>query len=232
MSRGWPGESRRHALAARGISFRANAVFRPYRPTGPIDYGEPEEVFKAFWKASLEDDWSDFDFKKAFEEALPLFREELAQHGALGGEEFLRYAIDRYADNESTFTEIMASMPSTGEHPENEILELLEPDDSLKLIAVLEDDDYDAIGRDLMIRIADAATDVIWDTFHTYPEFRNMLKIYEVLQNPPSRLSEKIALYDSIIDTQHRSGSIWEYKSVDVTRLRREFQEQYGRFSP
>ena len=67
---GWHGESVRHKLAASGISMRANAVFRPYGPTGLIDYRNNREWIFAFWKASIEDDWEYFDFKKAAEQSL------------------------------------------------------------------------------------------------------------------------------------------------------------------
>lgn len=66
---GWTNHPREHALAARGIPCRASAVFRPYRPTGFVDYRDNREWIFAFWKASIEDDWDEFDFKRAFVQA-------------------------------------------------------------------------------------------------------------------------------------------------------------------
>jgi len=94
---GWHGESVRHKLAASGISMRANAVFRPYRPVGRIDYNDSEQWIFAFWKASIENDWDEFDFNKVFE----IGKREIVDWVDLNAEMVDIWFVEEYArDNE------------------------------------------------------------------------------------------------------------------------------------
>ena len=62
----WKGESRRHSLARKGIKTARN----PMQSMGKINYKNPKSLFFAFWKANIENDYSNFDFDKAFKEGI------------------------------------------------------------------------------------------------------------------------------------------------------------------
>jgi len=65
MSKGWRNESQRHSLSAKGIRTSRRVIpFREYK--AKYSYSNPTEMFKAFWKASIEGDWGAFDFGEAF----------------------------------------------------------------------------------------------------------------------------------------------------------------------
>ncbi len=53
-----------------------------------LNYHEYDEVVKAFWKANIKQDYSNFDFIKAFESFESLIYNKIAEHGFLSLEVF------------------------------------------------------------------------------------------------------------------------------------------------
>ncbi|MHA1285912.1 MAG: hypothetical protein ACTSPB_00785 [Candidatus Thorarchaeota archaeon] len=101
---GWFNEREAHGLCARGIRVRPVKIVPPFVspfvaegkvkdvvlfPTMSIDYYDPEEVFTLFWVSSLKNDFSSFDFDKAFNELDNRFKSKLAEHGYFGWDEYL-----------------------------------------------------------------------------------------------------------------------------------------------
>lgn len=60
--KGWYGNSHKHSLASKGIKtkYTSNGIRN-------IDYSNPKEIFFGFWKANIDNNYSYFDFDRAFD---------------------------------------------------------------------------------------------------------------------------------------------------------------------
>lgn len=114
VKKGWFNESEAHGLCARGIRVRPVKVVPPLVspfvaegmvkdiitfPKVSIDYYDPEEVFTLFWVSSLRNDFSGFDFDKAFSELDDRFKCKLAEHGYFGWNEYLENQEELYGSD-------------------------------------------------------------------------------------------------------------------------------------
>jgi len=211
MNKGWPGESRRHAMAARGIPCRANAVFRPYRPTGPIDYTHgDEEWVMAFWKASIEDDWDEFNFEKVFALArqyMDMWRQhEIESIMDDNIERAYIYASDKAVDG---------VLPGVG---------------PIDIIFPVDDMYYDEDTESLQMAVAEM---MVEEEEGLGRKPRGWTKLREELNNPPKDIQGKIMLIDSIIHTQHWGGSLLkdkDWEDLEIGPLRQKFEKTYGRY--
>jgi len=209
MSKGWYGNRYGHSLASRGISVKQ--IKEIYEFPEVIDYSNPEEMIVAFWLASLNNDFSNFDFKKAFDRACAevefygdqIFQvrkdlnsyQDVIDHAKYGNHE------DR-KDVESIVKEIglekyMKEDADKDEYDEKYGTKFLNPDY----------DDYEIMNRDV-----EFAEYMIW--------------LKKEIENPMT-LQDKISLMDSLIYMQHTTGSIWD--DFDVEELREEFEKKYER---
>lgn len=69
-----------------------------------INYNDYEELIKAFWKANINQDYSNFDFNKAFESLENPFHSKVAEHGLLEFKDFVEIDNEFYDfDNLSEF---------------------------------------------------------------------------------------------------------------------------------
>lgn len=64
MSKGWYGNSYKHNLASRGISTKDIKDVIQYPEV--IDYSNASEIIVGFWSTNISNDYSKFDFDKAF----------------------------------------------------------------------------------------------------------------------------------------------------------------------
>jgi len=72
--KGWYGNPHKHSLASRGISTKSMKDVIQFPEI--VNYRDSEEVITAFWSASIKNDFSNFDFEKAFK----LLREEMLEY--------------------------------------------------------------------------------------------------------------------------------------------------------
>ena len=72
--KGWYGHRHKHSLASRGILTKDMKDIIQYPEV--VNYNDLEEVIIAFWLANIKNDYSNFDFDKAFKN----IKEELIQY--------------------------------------------------------------------------------------------------------------------------------------------------------
>ena len=157
-----------------------------------------------FLEGSIEGDWSEFNFNKAFkaiDEAI--------------GESPLEYVGDEFFEDDTYAYEILNT--PDGE----EILSELGYDE-FSVEEVIEDEEMRervwvyGIGKDDII--------FLWEPTRS---------IRVKVRNPPKSLPEKIALIDEIIDAQHMHGHLFlwdkegEHGDADIDLLRKRFDEMY-----
>jgi len=207
----WFGNRYGHSLASRGISVRQLKDIKHFPET--INYDDPEEFISAFWIASLNNDFSDFDFEKVFEMTKEDVASRLNRYGYLSLEEFINdpdvtlntgCLVENYFEEYEWFKE-----KHYDDFWDDNIT-----DEMIK-------DTYKVLNQDKGER---------WSGFD--PEYDLLYKFYkENLVEFPIRLQDKIILMDKIIDLQHHRGSVWRDKDgrfLDIERMRNKFEEYYG----
>jgi len=103
--KGWYKHPREHALAAKGISTKkrmeAKGVVADLVkfPTEDIDYWDMQEVFTLFWVSSLSNNFSKFNFDKAFDFIENTIKQRLNEHGAFGWDKYLEYIEELYGED-------------------------------------------------------------------------------------------------------------------------------------
>jgi len=98
--RGWPNHSREHALAARGIRCRAGGMVedRVRFPESSVsrDYESRreyiQELMVAFWVASLDNDFSRFDFQQWFDIGRGMLDADLMIQARMSAEDIIAIA--------------------------------------------------------------------------------------------------------------------------------------------
>jgi len=87
---GWHRHSREHALAAYGITCRAGGVVKDIVqfPESNIDYSNPEQLFTLFWTCSLNYDFDNFDWNKAFKHSFRHIMDYIREFEENAREEF------------------------------------------------------------------------------------------------------------------------------------------------
>lgn len=205
--KGWFGKSEQHSLTSRGISVRQMKDI--YNFPEVIDYHNPEEMFVAFWIASLKNDFSRFDFDKAFAEimdVIEMYGEQIFQerHDLNTQQDVLDHSTYGNYENRKEVEELVKEIglkkyldeyANKDEYDEEYGSKYLNPDY----------DDTHIMSRDI--------------------EFAEEIISLKKELSEPMTLKDKIILMDNFIDYQHSTGSIWDEFNVD--ELREEFDRKY-----
>lgn len=193
--KGWYGNREKHSLASRGISTREISYFVEYPEV--IDYDEVEEIIVGFWFGSLKNNYSKFDFDKAFKRLNKRLEELVSEWGYLGVEMWKKHVeYDVIVDN-------LCEMNDNDFCKKYD--EMIFSDSSEKEMDkfVFEN------SHDMM------ATSYVYDI---------MAELYEDTSNPPNDLQGKIILMDRLVHATHDRGSIWYgdegYGFIDIDMLR------------
>ena len=205
--KGWYGNKHRHSLASRGISTREMRYIVEYTQT--IDYNEPEEIIVGFWVSSLKNDYSNFDFDKAFSRLNKTLQERSAEWGYLGIEAWKKVVeYDVIVDNLCFEDEVFCTKYE----------ELVNSDSSEKEM------DKFVFEYTHNLSVADS------DMFEV-GIYNNIFDLYKQTLNPPRTLREKIILMDKLVNATHDRGSIWDgddgYGFIDIPQLRKKVEKAW-----
>lgn len=170
-----------------------------------------EEKIKDFWKCSLNNDFSEFDFDEFFDEFYPMLDAKLIDHG--------------YTDDVDAFRERMESYS-----------ESVDLGDDLPFWAKTRNDFWqintdpiiDAICKELMLQIRR-------NTECCFSEFDELDDLRSQLDDRPTTLPELITLFDACVHACHAYGNILEDETgINIESLRESFEttldEQENRF--
>ncbi len=162
---------------------------------GELNYYDDEEVIKAFWSANIKQDYTDFDFIKAFEEfENPIYR-KLAEHGLID--------LDAYKEQEQEIYDY-SCLDDLGTET--------------NYISISGEDLMGAILEYKFNRMREAFKD--YSAFDTLTEIYNKI---QKAKNGETCLKEMVFLFDEVIHAQHETGNIFD--DLEIEKLREEFEE-------
>ena len=232
-SRGWHRESRRHALARRGIKTRclvAKGMIKDIVefPKGvEVDYRNPRHWMTLFWVSSLNNNFSNFDFDRVFDISERVMYEKLRAHALVSAEDTLNYFRELEETGDVSYLLFvqspMSRMWST----------FMEKKDSLEKVVGEQDAQWlnenptKPMPEHMALKLANNIHETARDIFAEESPYREMVETYKMLQDRPERLEDRVFLVDKIIDTYHVGGSIWRF---DVEAHRKQVENLYKRF--
>ena len=203
--KGWYGSRQAHSLASRGISTREISYFVEYPEV--IDYNEVEEIIIGFWFGSLKNDFSKFDFEKAFKKLNERLEELASDWGFLGAEMWKKHvAYDVIVDD----------------------LCYMDKDFCKQYDKMI----YDNLGeKEITEFVFNNVQNDYYDGEST-PQFHVIKELYKETLNPPRDVQEKIILMDRLVHATHDRGSIWYgdegYGFIDIDMLRGKVESVWG----
>jgi len=160
-----------------------------------------EEIILDFWRCSLKNDFSEFDFDKAFNEYEPFLHTNCIEHAQGTFEEYVESTDQIYGLN----------------YLEKEL-------DKISGLCYCNDW-YSFTSNDALMAILKAQYNVIRKTFETEVHGSNA-KLLKRIQNRKGLTEpELISLFDEAIHAQHLCGDILE--DVDVESLREEAEREF-----
>ena len=160
-----------------------------------IDYYDYEEVIKHFWRCSIKQDFSSFDWEQAFDNLSGEIKRKLAEHGFLG--------YDEYVENEE----------GMGMWDKNDLNTFT---NSTDYIQITEDDLIEAILKYKYQRFK--------VTFEDYSTFQDLHKLYneiEAISVDDAEQKDLVILFDKLIHAEHETGLILD---IDIEELRKEVE--------
>lgn len=166
-----------------------------------INYYEYDKVVKAFWKANIKQDYSNFDFIQAFKSFENLIQSKIAEHGFLSFKEYQNWEDE---------------------------LGIYNLDD---LQNFAQETDYIQITKqELMEVIQKYKYNRMKEEFVTgnYSNLNDLKKCYDGIQkakNNELSLKEMVFLFDRIIHTEHETGLFFE-DYFNLEDLRKDFEEE------
>ena len=173
--KGWYGDKQAHSLASKGIKIGKKWYNK-------VDYYEanPDLVFFDFWKANIENDYSNFNFEVAYEMFRPVIEDKLAQFGQRGFERWYEQMNDLSIEFmiEELENEGIEVDGDFGEDFERQIYKFYEKD---------------RIGYDITQKYVD--------------EWNEILKL---IDNPSQKELDKIILMDRIMHMTHEAGDLFD----------------------
>ena len=162
-----------------------------------INYYDYEDLIKAFWKANIKQDYSNFDFIQACESLENPFYSKLAQHGFLG--------LDEFIDDE-------------------EQMGIYDYD---CLTNIEQKTDYIQITKEELKKvIQEYKYKRNREEFLDMESIKDLKLIYDEIQKAKSgelTRKEMVFLIDKIIHAEHETGFVLD---LDITTLKRDFEEE------
>jgi len=165
-----------------------------------MSFGDPEEVVKTFFEASVYNTLDSFDFDEAFNELGGYIYQKLAGHGLLSLEDFI------------------------------EEEETINGNNSESLESFTVDTDYVYISSDEIYNVVmEYKYKKFREEFADKEAFKNLLKIHEDISTySGNTVTENVLLMDRVIHAQHVTGDVFEdYFNPDDIRadVEREYKE-------
>ncbi len=249
MTRGWPHEPIRHSLASRGVEtcfgkskiaeFRNKVEEKPApKELTDINWDNKEKmnlgnVIKLFWWCSIHDDFSWFEFDKAFDKINDILKAKMRNHFMFSGEsqrEFVRKEIEIRPEK---VLPILANILREEPEVRKKVLDCILTDkikEDLKEKDEIRGHSYDTFMKFLKGgRKFVTSAETLDYLMNEYPEIKQKIidvsgeewfryhdEKYEAIKeayNQTKRIDrmttqEKIVLFDKVIDMQHHWGGV------------------------
>jgi len=162
-----------------------------------LNYLDYEEVIKSFWEANIKQDYSGFDFIKAFESFENLIYSKVAEHGLLNYEDFEISQEDIYD------YDCLKELEQTTDY-----IQITHEDLKKAIIEYKYKRNNEEFNKPF------------------YSNLQNLKKIYDEIQkvkNNTLTIKEMVFLFDKVIHTEHETGLIFE-DYFNLEELREKFE--------
>jgi len=243
--KGWYGQPLRHSLSSKGIrtSFGQSKVQKFHKQNDRVlpkelflkedDYKADniDRIIQLFWWCSKYNQWEWFNFDKAFDVMKGILELKLGRINGLPEEDLRRFWLSRTTfELKNELKLLLNSHPLTRRKliktlKENIPKEYSESDiDYILYEAEVDEEDL----RKAIVEVFVEDSKDVENVESWTEEYDDMREKYKKLKNILNQRSEKIVLFDSMIDLAHHYGLLLEdWMLFTVPQLRRLTEEEY-----